>query len=303
MTVAWPVHRQVRFFSSPDLKSWTHLSDFGPAGSTNGVWECPDLFPLALKGKTKWVLIVNVSSSAPAGGSGCQYFVGDFDGQQFTPDPANSGQTPLWADFGPDFYAAVSWSDIPKQDGRRLWLGWMSNWNYANDVPTSPWRSAMSIPRELSLRQTADGLRLIQQPVREMEKLRGPRRHFKGGSVAEANAWLRQNSIHGDALELSFEFKPGSSGDEGLKLFKGLVREETVVGIDRDRGVVYVDRTQSGNVTFHPKFSGRHSAPLAVRDGKIKLRVFVDACSVEVFANDGRQVLTELVFPRPTAAA
>src|SRR5881296_1302615 len=149
MTVSWPVQRKVRFYSSPDLKTWTHLSDFGPAGSIRGIWECPDLFPLPVEGSArggKWVLIVNVGSGAPAGGSGCQYFIGDFDGTRFTLDipefladtPARSvEEPPLWADYGRDFYAAVSWSDIPKNDGRRLWIGWMSNWEYANDVPTA----------------------------------------------------------------------------------------------------------------------------------------------------------------------
>ena len=299
MTVAWPAQRMVRFYASPNLKAWTHLSDFGPAGSTSGVWECPDLFPLPVGQKTKWVLIVNVSSDAPAGGSGCQYFVGDFDGTQFTPDPAlPAGKAPLWADFGPDFYAAVSWSDIPQQDGRRLWLGWMSNWTYANDVPTSAWRNAMSIPRELSLRQIADGLRLLQKPVREMEKLRGAHYEFKGGSIAEANGWLKANSLHGNSLEIVVEFLPPGKGSQGLKLLQG-PEEETVVGVDRDHGRIYLDRKRSGNVTFHPKFSGQHVAPLSAPGNRVRLHIFIDACSVEVFANNGEQVLTDLVFPSP----
>src|SRR5207247_4390683 len=128
---------------------------------------------------------VNVGSGAPAGGSGCQYFVGDFDGTNFTLDLADAparaaAEGALWADYGRDFYAAVSWSDVPKRDGRRLWVGWMSNWEYANDVPTSPWRSAMSLPRELALRGTPEGLRLIQQPARELSKLRDQHQRFSG---------------------------------------------------------------------------------------------------------------------------
>lgn len=145
MVVSWPVERKVRFYASPNLKEWSHLSDFGPAGSTTGIWECPDLFPLQVedgeKGEESWVLVVNVGSGAPAGGSGCQYFVGDFDGTRFTRSSSpgrRSAGPPLWADFGRDFYAAVSWSDVPKRDGRRLWLGWMSNWEYAQDVPHRP---------------------------------------------------------------------------------------------------------------------------------------------------------------------
>jgi sucrose-6-phosphate hydrolase SacC (GH32 family) len=207
-----------------------------------------------------------------------------------------AAESALWFDYGPDYYAAVSWSDIPKSDGRRLWLGWMSNWQYGGDVPTSPWRSAMSIPREVGLRQTSEGVRLLQKPAREMESLRDRHFQFKGGDLAAANAWLAKNHIQGDQLELVFEFEPQSAGMEGLKVLQG-VTEATVIGVDRDRGTVFVDRTQSGNVNFHPKFSGRYEAPLASRDGKVKLHVFVDACSVEVFVNDGEKVFTVLTYP------
>src|SRR6185503_7254763 len=153
----------------------------------------------------------------------------------------------LWADFGPDYYAAVSWNDLPKRDRRRIWIGWMSNWRYANDVPTSPWRSAMSVPRELRLRKTADGARLFQQPVRELKKLRGPHHQFKGGTIKQANAWLERNAIRAGPLELIFELDPVLEGKQGVKLFTG-AREELVVGGDRNQARVYVDRTHSGNV-------------------------------------------------------
>jgi fructan beta-fructosidase len=309
MVVAWPVKRKVRFYASPDLKNWTHHSDFGPAGSVEGIWECPDLFPLAVDGKTKWVLVVNVGSGAPAGGSGCQYFVGDFDGKKLTlgssypkKKPGEKSAPGLWLDHGPDFDAAVTWSDIPPRDGRRLALGWMSNWQYANDVPTSPWRSAMTVPRELRLRRTAEGLRLVQKPVAELQKLRGPLHRFKGGTVAEANAWLARSGLRSGPLEMVLEFAPAAKGTAGVKLFKG-GKEETVVGVDPGQGRASVDRTRSGNVGFHAKFSGVFSAPLAKPDGRVKLLVFVDACSVEVFVNDGQQVLTALAFPSRTARA
>ena len=212
-------------------------------------------------------------------------------------EPARpASESALWFDYGPDYYAAVSWSDIPKSDGRRLWLGWMSNWEYGQEVPTAPWRSAMSIPREPGLRQTADGIRLVQKPAREMESLRGQHFKFKGGDLAEANAWLAQNRIQGNQLEFKVEFNPQNTGVEGIKLLKG-AGEQTVIGVDRDKGTVFVDRTHSGNVIFNPKFSGKYDAPLTARDGKVKLHVFVDACSVEVFVNDGEKVFTVLVYP------
>jgi len=327
MVVAWPVQRKVRFYASSDLKQWTHLSDFGPAGSTKGVWECPDLFPLEVEGKrdmSKWALIVNVGSGAPAGGSGCQYFVGDFDGTGFlldqssqpkvapelVPDgnidhiiladaPARSATEPaLWADYGRDFYAAVSWSDIPKRDGRRLWIGWMSNWEYAQDVPTSPWRSAMSLPRELALRASPGGLRLVQRPVRELQKLRARHHRLRNATVNEANTWLEKRDSLGELLEVVIEFgSAAKAGNFGLRVSTG-ESEQTRVGCDlAANGRLFLDRTYSGRVDFHPRFTGVQEAPLSAHDGRLKLHVFLDTSSIEAFANDGEPVLTGLLFP------
>jgi fructan beta-fructosidase len=309
MAVAWPVKRMVRFYTAPDLKTWTHLSDFGPAGSVEGIWECPDLFPLAAGGKTKWVLIVNVNPGAPAGGSGCQYFVGDFDGKTFTLDPSYPKKTAgqksepaLWLDRGPDCYAAVTWSDVPARDGRRLALGWMSNWQYANDVPTSPWRNAMTVPRKLALWETSDGLRLVQKPVKELEKLRGPRHRFPGGTIEHTNAWIKRSGFASGPLEMVIEFALAAKGTAGVKLFKG-TKEETVIEVDRERGRIAIDRTRSGNVAFHAKFPSVASASVGGTDGRVRLHVFVDACSVEVFVNDGETVLTALAFPSKAGRA
>jgi fructan beta-fructosidase len=300
MVVSMAEQRQIRFYGSSNLKQWSLLSAFGPAGATNGVWECPDLFPLTIEGnpsKTAWVLIVNVGSGSPAGGSGTQYFVGQFDGHIFNAEPAfASPREALWADFGRDFYAAVSWSDIPKSDGRRIWLGWMSNWEYAQDVPTTPWRNAMTIPRELSLRRTPNGLRLVQQPVRELEKLRERRQHFKSGNVEQINRWLRKEHIMGDSLEMILDLEPGNSGQCGVRLFKG-DGEQTVVGFDEVSRRVFLDRSHSGNVSFQKSFAGIHLGQARTVDGRLRLHLLLDACSVEVFVNDGEVVLTDLVFP------
>ena len=307
MTVSLSAQHKVRFYGSDNLKAWTLLSEFGPAGATGGVWECPDLFELPLPGTNdkRWVLVVNMNPGSVAGGSGGQYFIGRFDGTQFVADrdsliPPRPGRSASesahWFDYGPDYYAAVSWSDVPASDGRRLWLGWMSNWEYGGDVPTSPWRSAMSIPRELGLSRTAEGIRLVQKPAREVESLRDRHFAFKSGDVSEANAWLKERHVQGDQLELMVEFAPRSSGTEGVKVLTSDT-EATVIGVDRQRGRAFVDRTHSGNVTFHQKFSGVYDAPLAVHDGRVKLHLFVDASSVEVFVNDGERVFTSLVYP------
>jgi fructan beta-fructosidase len=444
------------------LKDWKHLSDFGPAGSTQGIWECPDLFPLPIEGNrnaSRWALIVNVGSAAKAGGSGCQYFVGNFDGKQFTLDPSYprpqpefvpdgqliadfengygnwqasgealgsapargtlpnqqavdsfrgnalvntyingdptqgklvspefeiteefisfligggnhpgktcinllvNGQTvrtatgdnserlswkswdvrdlrgrkarlevvdqhsegwghinvdhivmanrparpatqpALWADYAPDFYAAVSWSDIPKRDGRRLWIGWMSNWQYAGDVPTSPWRSAMSLPRELALRQTDEGLRLVQKPVREVRELRGERFQKRNATVSEVNEWLKKRNIAGPLWEIEAEIEVQEDTGFGLKLF-GAPNQETVLRWDTKTETLTLDRTKSGRIDFNPQFSGRYEAPLKAKDGKLRLHVLADTSSIEVFGNDGETVLTALLFPNEGA--
>ena len=160
MTLAVKDH--ISFYSSPDLISWTHESDFGlEVGGHGGVWECPDLFALQVddSDEVKWVLLVSINPGGPAGGSATQYFVGEFDGASFIMDPSFAPQvTPpagsdeeraVWMDYGPDNYAGVTWSDVPDSDGRRLFIGWMSNWSYSQVVPTTVWRSAMTVPREL----------------------------------------------------------------------------------------------------------------------------------------------------------
>lgn len=298
MVVTWPTQHKVRLYASPDLKRWTHLSDFGPAGFTKGIWECPDLFPIALEGKSKsskWALIVNIGSGAPAGGSGCQYFIGDFDGTRFTPDPA-AGDTPLWADYGRDFYAAVSWADVPARDGRRLWLGWMSNWEYANDVPTSPWRSAMSLPRALSLRQVNGQWRLLQSPVRELNQLRGARERVRLRDLNGAHDLAALDGTCAGLFELEATFTP--TEDATFSLILGSADSgKTVLTFDVAQQQVRLDRQASGKVDFHKRFPGVYTAPLRLIDGKVSVRLFVDTSSIEVFLNGGETVLTSLVLP------
>lgn len=309
MALAVPDEHKVSFYGSRDLKRWRHLSDFGPAAAVGGIWECPDLFELPVDGDpktTRWVLIVSVNPGAVAGGSGMQYFVGHFDGTRFVaespaPGPTNAGMPAdqvLWADYGADFYAAVSFSDVPREDGRRLWLGWMNNWEYAQDIPTAPWRSAQSLPRSLALRTTSQGIRLVQQPVAELQKLRGARHVIAPQPIGEAAVSLAAQGIAGTALEIVAEFEVGTAAELGMKVRAG-GREETVIGIDPRAGRLFVDRTRSGQVGLHPEFGRRHTAPLRVKDGRVKLHVFVDWSSVEVFAVDGEVVVTDQVFPSP----
>ncbi|HUI40854.1 MAG TPA: glycoside hydrolase family 32 protein [Terriglobia bacterium] len=298
-TVLAPQHK-VRFFGSTDLKHWSALSDFGPAGAVGGVWECPDLFPLAVDGDprdVRWVLSVNLNPGGVAGGSGDQYFIGRFDGTTFSND--NPAAETLWADYGADFYASTSFSDIPPQDGRRIWMGWLDNWEYAARLPTRPWRGQQSIPRALGLKRFPDGIRLVQEPVREMQTLRSPLLSTAGLTVDAANRRVASQSVRGDTLEIEAEFAPGAASEFGLKLRKG-ASEETIVGIDSAKSLLFVDRTRSGNSSFDPKFPSRHTAPLHLAAGRpVRIHVFVDRSSLEVFGGAGESVISDLIFPSP----
>ncbi|MCY9308119.1 MULTISPECIES: GH32 C-terminal domain-containing protein [Bacillus] len=291
---------RILIYTSKNLKQWTYASEFGQGqGSHGGVWECPDLFELPVDGnpnQKKWVMQVSVGNGAVSGGSGMQYFVGDFDGTHFKNE--NPSDKVLWTDYGKDFYAAVSWSDIPSSDGRRLWLGWMSNWQYANDVPTSPWRSAASIPRELKLKTLTEGVRVVQTPVKELQTIRGTSKKWKNQTISPASQNVLAD-LSGDAYELHAEFQvsPGSAPEFGFKVRTG-ENQFTKVGYDRKNTKLFVDRSESGNVTFNPTFNtGIQTAPLKPVNGNIKMRIFVDRSSVEVFGNDGQQVITDIILP------
>ncbi len=301
MTVSMPTDRKVRFYGSPNLKDWTLLSEFGPAGSVKGIWECPDLFQVAIEGsdRSKWVLIVNIGGESVAGGSGCQYFVGEFDGREFKSDD-NDPTAVHWVDYAKDFYAAVSWADVPESDGRRLWLGWMSNWEYANDVPTTPWRSAMSIPRTLSLRKVDGDWRLLQQPVVELEKLRvaDSGGQFSYESSGE-NSTLENNFGNlGQTYELVADIRASKDAVFSLEFCRG-DGEGTVLRFDLASETVTLDRTQSGVVDFSDRFPSVFTAPVRRIKGGVRVHAFVDTSSIEIFINDGETVLTTLVLPKP----
>ncbi len=295
-------HR-VRFFGSPNLRDWHHLSDFGPAGAADGLWECPDFFPLRIDStsdpsgrddkREKWILKVDTSRGID-GHSGAQYFIGEFDGTTFTCDDPPARVRPL--DYGADFYAAQSWSDAP--DDRRVWIAWMSNWAYARTTPTSPWRGMMTVPRELMLRTFDDGVHLTQQPAGELRALRQAHHHIAGAGVDEANAWLQSQGIRGAAVEIAATFACSNSAEFGLRVRVGAA-EETVIGYNVAEGQLFVDRSRSGDVSFSPRFDERHAAPCTLRAGSLALHVLVDACSVEVFADGGRIVISDLIFPQP----
>ena len=301
MVVSLATERVIAFFGSDDLKSWTELSRFGPAGARNkSNWECPDLFELPVEneqGKKLWVLEADMGDGSIAGGSGGEYFVGHFDGVRFS-----TIQHSQWVDYGRDFYAPISFENFPASDRRRVWLGWFNNWESCL-VPTEPWRGSMSIPRELSLRKLSFNNEepatyvLVQNPIRELLQLRGKSSDLETGQLGWPPKKIAQaGEIRDMQFELTAEFKPGRARSLGFRIHTG-EDEFTEIGYDSQFMGVYVDRTKSGNVSFHPAFPGRHNAPTRLIDGKCSVRILVDRSSIEVFVNDGEVVISDLVFP------
>lgn len=291
MAVSLPNDHKVRLYGSGDLKHWRRLSDFGPAGATGGQWECPELFQLPVlgtDGETRWVLKVGLNPGAREGGSGEQYFIGSFDGTRFKND--NPPSLTLWTDYGKDCYCALTFNNLPRSHAPVM-LGWMDNWQYAAALPTNPWRGQMTIPRKLSLRRTKEGIRLMQQPVDELQQLRQQAVQLSSGELKE---------IPGHSFELRSEMAVGNAQELGWKLLAG-GGAHTLVGYDRSTQKIFIDRTHSGLTGFSKDFPVRSEAPLLLQGGLLLLRILVDRCSVEVFAGDGEVAITDLVFPPPGA--
>ena len=285
------------FYRSDDLKSWAKTSEFGNGygGGAEG-WETPDLFQLSIDGgsETRWVLTAGLERGAPAGGTNCQYFVGEFDGETFTSE--NGPDVGLWADHGADFYAAQSWSDMP--DDRRTWVAWMSNWAYAREIPTPTWRGAMSLPRTLSLRTTGAGLRLAQTPVMELTNLRAEEQNWSNAQINSSSPNLLA-SVRGDSLEIVAEFQVDATTTAkqlGLRLRQS-ANEHSAIEYDVATETLAFDRTCAGQSDFHADFARRHTVALAPADGLLRLHIFVDRSSVEIFADDGLVTMTERIFP------
>ena len=263
--------QDMMIFSSPNLKDWKHESTFGAGlGSHGGVWECPDLMKLKVengkKGEEKWVLICNINPGGVNGGSATQYFVGDFDGHTFTVDNAAryADGKGLWQDYGKDHYATVSFSNAP--DGRHTMIAWMSNWEYANDVPTMQYRSANSIAREPFLYYGAD---------KKLYMGSRPSPEYDGKGLDKV-------------VKVKGSCKVVLSNDEG---------EEYVLTYDQKAMTLTADRSKSGTTAFSDNFAKQPvSAPLHKRLNS--LRIFIDNSSVEVFGNDGEVAITNLVFPK-----
>jgi len=285
MTLATLDH--ITFYSSPNLKDWKKESEFGKEiGAHGGVWECPDLFPLKLNGKTYWVLIVNLNPGGPNGGSATQYFIGEFNGNKFT---ANHNDI-RWADYGPDEYAGITWSNT---GSRKIFLGWMSNWQYANQVPTVKWRNAMTIPKELGLKQVNGRILLTSNPVSELLSIEhspiNVNNNLLTGKIVKRvpNQFILKfniNKINDYSVILS--------NDEGEKL---------IIGYDNTKKQYYIDRAKSGKIDFNAEFAKTAFAPRLISNtSSSNIELVVDVSSVEMFADNGLTEMTSIFFPHKT---
>ena len=454
MVVARAVDRVIDIYGSDDLKEWELLSEFGPQGSVEGVWECPDLIELRVDGdpeNTRWVLQIDVIDGSPAGGTGAQYFIGDFDGEEFIAEdmedevpfgvvfddferedhgewevegeafgdgPATGtlpGQQPVvgflgqrlinsfhggdepqgsmispeftiehdyinfligggnhpgevgmdlivddevvhsatgdnserldwkawevsdyagedayfkiydfhsggwghilidhimfsdepaeerefitnWVDWGADFYATQSWSDIPEKDGRRIWIAWMSNWMYAGDIPTSPWRGVMSIPREVGLNEVDGEIRLTQQPVAELENIRADQSSISDIEVDGNLSLSDEIGIKSRLLEITGTIDPGDTRESAITLDYG--DDQTVrLGYNASQQQFFVNRRSSGETDFHGDFGDNHTAPYDPGSEPVEFHILVDRSSIEVFVDGGTTVLSNQIFP------
>ena len=264
--------QQMSIYSSKDLKEWKHESDFGAEyGNHGGVWECPDLMKMNVKGtnKDKWMLICNINPGGPFGGSATQYFIGQFDGHKFTCEDEPSETK--WMDYGKDHYATITFDNAP--EGRHVGIAWMSNWQYANQVPTKQFRSANSIVRDLGLFEYKGETYCSITPAKEMLAARGAR-------VSQPT----------EACEIVVTVK----GDAQITL-RNAKGERVVMTYDDEEETFDMDRRRSGNISFSDAFPVATSSPTY---GKVRqLRIFVDRCSVEAFDGDGKMCMTNLVFP------
>jgi len=266
MSVVKPQEFTVAFYQSRDLKSWELLSEFSNKNGTDGVWECPDLFPLAVNNdptQIKWVLFISVNPGGVTGGSGTHYFIGDWNGREFIADDV----TTRWLDYGRDNYAGVTFCDAP--DNRRIYMGWMNNWEYAKEIPANPSRGSMTLPRELSL-VTIDGqIALIQNPVKEI--------------------------LSSGISDATFVINPGAT-PTGIRF----TREDGAtfdISYDSNRKEICIDRA---GAWFDVASTSIHAAPFDAKERPFEIRVVTDAGSVELFIDGGRLSITDLLLPGDT---
>lgn len=291
-----------KFYSSPNLIDWEFISDFGKdIGAHGGVWECPDFFPMTVEdtNETKWVLLQSLNPGGPNGGSATQYFIGDFDGKTFTMDAHFQNQLEqkdaIWLDYGMDNYAGVTWDNAP--NGERITIGWMSNWLYAQDVPTFEWRSSMTLPRKLKLLKDEKEYTLASTPISQIGN------YFEDTVVKRdivfenKTVLLKKGEV--DLTKSVIDIELVDMKDETYTFSMTNAQGDILkFGIDNASKSLFIDRSQSGVVDFSKEFSNKITkAPLDQTYSSSKFQLVLDKTSLEIFFNDGRKVLSETFFP------
>lgn len=277
----------ISFYKSTNLRVWEKLSEFGDGiGSHGGVWECPDLLVMNYEGKEKWLLLVSINPGGPNGGSATQYFVGDFDGTSFRADPL---PYPLWFDYGKDNYAGVTWNNAP--DNRHLFIGWMSNWQYAGAVPSMVWKGGATLPRELELRKQSDGTPVLTaEVVKEIEGIAG-----EWHTISSANGAYELGAGGPYQLDISMTMAVDATCTLVMKNGKG---EKLPMTLDRRNNRLTIDRSTSGNTSFSSDFGVKVVSPLNLPADKLTLTLYIDRSSVECLVNNGLVQQTNLVYPQ-----
>lgn len=316
--IVWdPIHNQwlmvlaagqkIMFYSSSNLKDWNLESDFGDGiGAHGGVWECPDLFPMAVQGtdEIKWVLFVSINPGGPNGGSATQYFVGDFDGTHFKLDPSfekdliNSEHKSIWIDYGRDNYAGVTWANIPDTNGRKLFMGWMSNWDYSQKVPTFKWRSAMTVARSVELRKIDNNYKLVFQPVKELSNYRSVKYKKDAIAIKRTEKIIDSKAIDLSSTEINFKISDLKNSGFNFKL-SNKQGDTLIFGYDNTNNNFFIDRRKSGKIDYSENFANRISmAKRTSLNPNLEAKIILDKTSIELFFDNGETVMTEIFFPR-----
>jgi fructan beta-fructosidase len=286
MALMLPVEHVMQLYASKNLKDWKHLSNFGPIGDTSGVWECPDLTQVpvdGIPGKNKWLLQMSQNASM-------QYFVGEFDGTTFVNEnPVNKVNRP---DYGPDYYAAIAYNQLPASHLPTA-IGWVNNWYYANDIPTTPWKSAMALPRTLSVKKINDEWVLLQKPVAATAALRKKVTVLRDEKINGE----KKLSAGGNQYEMELTLLPAANTMSGIKIAAN-ENNYFEIGYNTDTQIFYIDRSNSSNIGFNDNFKkmSTYEKRIPLKNGKLQLHFYYDKSIVTIFVNGGEAVFTAQLF-------
>ena len=304
-TMVLAAGQEIQFYISKDLKSWNKLTSFGEGiGNHGGVWECPDFFQLPVVGSSekKWVLLVSINPGGPNNGSATQYFVGDFDGKNFVLDESFNTETEeelgFWVDYGRDNYAGVTFSNVENKDGGKLFMGWMSNWLYANEVPTENWRSAMTIARTLELIKSDNTYRITSNPVPELDEFKIEKLKNSNVSINGKTLLTTSKAVDFTSVQINFKIENLIDGVYNFELANS-EGDSLRFGYDSSMNNYFVDRNNAGKTDFSNKFSDRIAiAPRTNTQNDWTGTIVLDKTSIELFFDNGQTVMTEIFFPK-----